>query len=203
MLTTYGPLTLSQMVEKTELGSSNSQLFQIVLTENKEFEIGSDETWWFAKQPRPVRDDFDNICSAIVLAFNYFPNGATVEELYWTLCQSTVGCHNKISRRGISRELSRRQNLFEHVSRAKYIIKSDPNEILANKMYECEPESPESDINSNLDCFFSPFNGASLSGSEGFIPNPIFNQRRSLSEQGPFDASSFFGSDSSFSFNLY
>jgi len=120
MLLANGPLTIHQFVEKTELSGAHLPLFDRFLTEHQnEFVKHNNETWWFSQQCLPIQEDFDNLCHAITTAFNAFPNGACVEDIHRYLCLSTVG-GKRIARRSISRELSRRQDLFIHLSRAKY-----------------------------------------------------------------------------------
>jgi hypothetical protein len=58
---------------------------------------------------------------ALMWACAELPAGATIEELYRLLCLSTVGGTKQIERRKVSRELSRRSDLFARVGRAKYI----------------------------------------------------------------------------------
>ena len=120
MLLANGPLTIEQFVEKTELSGAHLPLFERFLNEHQtEFSKNIDETWWFINEPIPIKREFENLCQAITIAFEPFINGATVEEIHWYLCLSTVG-GKPIARRSISRELSRRQDLFIHLSRAKY-----------------------------------------------------------------------------------
>ncbi|KAH0793468.1 hypothetical protein GPJ56_002515 [Histomonas meleagridis] len=125
MLTTNGPMTLEQFVEFTELNGADIKLFEKFLDEHKkEFSLLDNGTYWFTGQTPPVPKNYDNISSALVDAFSSFPLGASVEELHWYLCLSTVGGTKKISRRNVSRELSRRTDLFEHLSRARYTLAS-------------------------------------------------------------------------------
>ncbi|KAH0790078.1 hypothetical protein GPJ56_005973 [Histomonas meleagridis] len=128
MLTTNGPMTLAQFVETTELSGANLQLFERFLTEHTaDYTCAEDGTYWFTGQPRPPRKNFDSISLALVFAFESFPNGASVEELHWYLCLSTVCETKRITRRCVSRELSRRQDLFSHLSRARYILIANAN----------------------------------------------------------------------------
>ena len=123
MLTNNGPMTLQQFVEQTELSGAHLPLFERFFNEYKtEYQYNNEnQTWWFINQPIPIEKEYDTLCHAILSAFEQFPNGTSVEELHWFLCLSTVGS-KKITRRSISRELSRRQDLFLHLSRAKYTL---------------------------------------------------------------------------------
>ncbi|KAH0791116.1 hypothetical protein GPJ56_004927 [Histomonas meleagridis] len=123
MLTTNGPMTLEQFVEFTELNGADIKLFENFLHEHSnEFSQLEDGKYWFTGQKPPVPKNFDNISQALISAFSNFPQGASVEELHWNLCLSTVGGNKPISRRSVSRELSRRTDLFMHLSRARYIL---------------------------------------------------------------------------------
>lgn len=122
MLTTNGPMTLEQFVAQTQLNGADITLFERFLSEHgSEFARNEDGTYWFTGQPSPIRQDFESISDALVCAFQLFPTGASVEELAWCLCIATVGGSKNITRRCVSRELSRRTDLFIHLSRARYI----------------------------------------------------------------------------------
>ncbi|KAH0792036.1 hypothetical protein GPJ56_004045 [Histomonas meleagridis] len=116
-----GPLNIQQIAELTELSGSNVSLFQTFLDAHpNEFTADENKVYWFANQPHPIQMNFDNINQALLYALSSFPNGASVEELHWYLCLCTVGGEKRIKRRCISRELSRRQDLFVRLSRARY-----------------------------------------------------------------------------------
>ena len=120
MLTTHGPMTTQQFVDTTDLSGAHLTLFERYLSEHTdEFSQNEEGYWWFVNQPMPIRREFDNLVHALLAAFDPFPEGASVEEIHWYLCLATVG-GKPITRRSISRELSRRQDLFLHLSRAKY-----------------------------------------------------------------------------------
>lgn len=122
MLTSKGPMTTEQFVETTDLTGAHKPLFDRFLSEHQdEFVQHENGTWWFINQPLPLRKDFDNLCHAILSAFEPFQEGATVEEIHRYLCLSSVA-GKLITRRSISRELSRRTDVFLHLSRAKYGI---------------------------------------------------------------------------------
>lgn len=123
MLTANGPMTIEQFINTTQLSGADANLYNRFLSEHAvEFTKEEDGTYWFTGQPRPQHNDFESISHALVYAFNEFPQGASVEELHWYLCLSTVGGVKEITRRCVSRELSRRTDLFSHLSRARYIL---------------------------------------------------------------------------------
>ncbi|OHS97475.1 hypothetical protein TRFO_36339 [Tritrichomonas foetus] len=125
MLTTNGPMSLEQFVQATDLSGCDAKLFERFLNDHSnEFTVSAEDgKYWFTGQKRPTVNYFDNICQALVYAFQHaFPRGACVEELHWFLCLSIVGGHKTISRRNVSRELSRRTDLFMHLSRARYTL---------------------------------------------------------------------------------
>lgn len=133
MLTTHGPLTLHQFVTMTDLvGVDNSLIERFLSDHSTEYTMAPDGTYWYAGQTRPTKMDFDNINSALIYAFKNFPKGASVEELHWFLCLSTVAHTKPITRRSVSRELSRKPELFLHLARAKYTlntIKPEPRSL--------------------------------------------------------------------------
>jgi hypothetical protein len=121
MLTSHGPLNLEQLACLTDLSGVHLSVFERFFSERTDFyECAEDGTWWFAGHKRPVPVVYDSMRQALMHAFAEFPNGAKVEDLHWFLCLSTVGRIKAITRRRVSRELSRRTDLFTHVSRATY-----------------------------------------------------------------------------------
>jgi hypothetical protein len=52
---------------------------------------------------------------ALICACAEFPAGAMIEQLHRLLCLATVGGTKQIERRKVSRELSRRSDLFGRV----------------------------------------------------------------------------------------
>jgi hypothetical protein len=123
MLTNGGPMTLEAFVQTTQLHGADAGLFERFLSEHaSEFTLGPNDTYWFTDQPRPVLRDFESISHALAFALGLFPEGASVEELSWYLCMSTVNGSKAITRRSVSRELSRRTDLFRHLSRARYTL---------------------------------------------------------------------------------
>jgi hypothetical protein len=122
MLTAHGPLTSEQFACLTDLPGLDIGVFDRFFEERSvDYACHEDGTWWFAGRKRPTRVEYDSMGQALLCAFAEFPNGAAVEDLHWLLCLSTVGRNKAITRRRVSRELSRRTDLFAHVSRAKYI----------------------------------------------------------------------------------
>ena len=65
---------------------------------------------------------FENMNTALQYAFQHFPNGASVEALHWFLCLSTILKAKTITSNSVSRELSRRPDLFVHLVCAKYSL---------------------------------------------------------------------------------
>ena len=84
--------------------------------------MDKDNRWWFANQPQPIRQQFENVVVAIVHALHALGQESSIEEIHWYLCLATTDGNKRISRRKISRELSRRTDLFQHISRAKYSL---------------------------------------------------------------------------------
>jgi hypothetical protein len=122
MLTAHGPLTIEQFALLTELTGLDCQILETFMQQHTaEYTRESDGSFWFAGHTRPSPCNFDSMGHALLWAFSEFPEGASVEEMHWLLCLSTVGGTKKITRRSISRELSRRTDLFAHASRARYI----------------------------------------------------------------------------------
>lgn len=139
MLVANGPMRTEEFVEKTDLTGAHLPLFERFLNEHPdEFTQQSDGLWWFAGQPRPERRDFGNLTQAITSVFDCITE-ATVEEIHWRLCLSTVG-GKMITRRSISRELSRRQDLFIHLSRAKYALRAQPQRQLGSAICMLQPK---------------------------------------------------------------
>jgi hypothetical protein len=122
LLSIHGPLALNQLACLTDLSGVDMGLFEHFFDARPDsYACADDGTWWFTEKKRPIRADYESMGQALLRAFTEFPNGATVEDLHWLLCLSTVGGNKAITRRRVSRELSRRTDLFVHVSRAKYI----------------------------------------------------------------------------------
>lgn len=135
ILTEHGPLTAEEILEHGDLSSATPQILtEFLLSHPKEYELktmlqekGSDEVeeklvWWFVNQPLPVRMVFDSVIHALLQAFDILDRDSSIEEISWVLCLSTLPQFKRISRRKISRELSRRPDLFTHISRAKYSL---------------------------------------------------------------------------------
>lgn len=123
MLTNNGPLTIEQMVVQTQLHGADIGLFERFMSGHEfEFVQLDDGTVWFAKEPLPVARNFTSICDALQFAFLAFPEGASVEALTRYLSLVTVGGMKTITRRSVSRELSRYGSVFHHQSRARYVM---------------------------------------------------------------------------------
>lgn len=125
-LTTGGPLTTDEILNQTNLSGTNKVLLDRFFSDHVDhFSLGTDGRWWFNNQPLPEARQFESINSALLYAFTHIKE-ASIEELHWFLCLSTIGTTKKpITRRSISRELSRRPNLFLHMSRARYTLTSN------------------------------------------------------------------------------
>jgi hypothetical protein len=123
MLTAHGPLTLEQFAELTDLTGIDCGILETFMHQHSEnYMRAPDGSYWFAGQRRPTAGNFESMGHALLWAFAEFPDGASVEEMHWMLCLSTIGGSKRITRRSISRELSRRTDLFAHVGRARYVL---------------------------------------------------------------------------------
>ena len=141
MLTNNGPMSLEEFVGQTSLHGADIHLFERFLNEHEsEFTRGEDGTYWFTGQPRPIQMEFESISHALVYALRVFPHGASVEELTWYLSRSTVNGSKSITRRCVSRELNRRVDLFNHLSRARYILIENQKE--SERVMASEPLPP-------------------------------------------------------------
>jgi hypothetical protein len=199
MLTNSGPMTLEQFTQSTQLNGTDVGLFERFLAEHAtEFARHSDDTYWFTGQPRPIQRDFESISHALVFALSAFPEGASVEELTWYLCLSTVNTVRTITRRNVSRELSRRTDLFDHLARARYRLFERPLVDLADgKAVHAEEAPPPPPFQVPVPQMPSP------------VPYPFFTAP--LPELSPpkpplptddddFDPFAFFGHDFQFAF---
>ncbi|OHT04163.1 hypothetical protein TRFO_06495 [Tritrichomonas foetus] len=120
ILTENGPLSAEGIIQHGDLTGATPEIIFDFLTEHSEYHHYENDTWWFTNQPIPERWEFDSVVAALTASFQVLQHEASIEELNWLLCQSTLPQGKKISRRKISRELSRRPDLFQHISRAKY-----------------------------------------------------------------------------------
>lgn len=168
------------------------------MTQHEEFDKASDLKWWFLNQPRPIQNDFESICTALVRTFDTFPQGATIEELFWFLCLSTICGQKNLTRRSISRELSRRRDLFQNISRAKYIIKdraatSLPNVANQPNLFNLNPFSFGNENTFN----FMP--NLSIFGNQPEIDTtcdyPFEDSNRENLTEDQFDPNAFFNID--------
>lgn len=123
ILTENGPLTIESIIEQGDLSEATPQMIEDFLnSHDTKYQIQPDNSWWFANQPLPRKWKFDSVVSALTKSFEILQHEASIEELNWLLCLSTLPQGKRISRRKISRELSRRPDLFQHISRAKYSL---------------------------------------------------------------------------------
>lgn len=123
LLVTHGPLRPAQMAELSPMSEVDESVFTHFLQEKSgDYSAAEDGSYWFAGQKRPPKMHFESINRALIYACQNFPYGATVEQLHWFLCLSTVGVSKRITRRCVSRELSRRSDTFVHMSRARYAL---------------------------------------------------------------------------------
>jgi HAMP domain-containing protein len=206
MLTTNGPMTLEQFTQSTQLSGADIRLFERFLSNHPaEFTRHPDSTYWFTGQPRPIQRDFESISHALAYALSLSPGGASVEELTRFLCLSTVNTLKTIIRRNVSRELSRRTDLFQHVARGRYtLIENRPIEELMPLM-TMMPTLMEQPVLQMQQQVYLPFN----------VPTPDQLIQREQPEGGEggggqqqggggddddFDPFSFFGNEFQFAF---
>jgi hypothetical protein len=208
MLTNNGPMTLEGLVTASQLNGADINLFERFLNEHPtEFTLAADGTYWFTDQPRPIRRDFESICHALVYALSCFPEGGSVEELSWFLCLATVDNSKLITRRCVSRELSRRVDLFQNLSRARYrLIEGDAGMQLDDPRRSPEmlpPPPPPAGV------FRIEVNPPAAPQ----IPNPVFHRPAAAdpseggdfpqrpTEEDVFDPFNFFNRDFPFAFD--
>ncbi|KAH0792011.1 hypothetical protein GPJ56_004086 [Histomonas meleagridis] len=218
MLASNGPMTLEELVNTTELTSADVQLFERFLSTNAtEFTLLDNGKYWFTNQPVPTQHDFESISNALVFAFHAFPQGASVEELHWYLCLSTVSQTKPITRRCVSRELSRRQDLFLHLSRARYtLIEHTKNPVVQETKETPAPNNSSAPFNfvipqifpQNLNDsivqkdFQTPINGFDQPFSNPFdFQESKLHQEVQNDDEDYFDPVNFFGNDFQFSFD--
>jgi hypothetical protein len=194
MLTNTGPMTLEQFTQSTQLTGADIRLFERFLAEHaSEFARHSDNTYWFTGQPRPIQRDFESISHALVFALSVFPEGASVEELTWYLCLSTVNTFKTITRRNVSRELSRRADLFEHLSRARYNLTERGGPVEAKDSappFDAPPPPPAPAAGAAYPFFTVPVPA----------PGPPPAKPPPAPDDDDFDPFTFFGHDFHFAF---
>lgn len=123
ILSENGPLTIDGIIEQGDLTEATPQMIADFLNSHEsKYQLQQNDTWWFMNQPLPKKWKFDSVVSALIKSFDVLQHEASIEELNWLLCLSTLPQGKRISRRKISRELSRRPDLFQHISRAKYAL---------------------------------------------------------------------------------
>jgi len=116
-----GPTSLSDLYRISGIENYNLSEFEVFVESKRDlYEKGDDGLLWFTGLKRPERNSFCSVIEAITYALKILQKASTIEEIYRTLCLSTIMGPKLISRRKVSRELSRRSDLFSHVSRAKY-----------------------------------------------------------------------------------
>jgi hypothetical protein len=190
MLTSTGPMTLEQFSQSSQLNGVDAGLFERFLAEHEsEFERHPDNRYWFRGQPRPMQRDFESISHALITALSLFPKGASVEELTWYLCLSTVSTFNAISRRAVSRELSRRTDLFEHLARARYGL------IEKRLIDGTDAKAAAEDRGQEPAQFQAP-----PPPSEPFLAEPGAPKPPAPPDDEDFDPYTFFGNDFQFAF---
>ena len=146
-LTEHGPIPTSEFVTLSGLAGSNECVFShFFLSHPDEYTQDEEGRWWFANQPKPIIQQFENVVLALLSAFQTLNKECSIEELHWYLCLATTDGNKRISRRKISRELSRRTDLFKHVSRAKYSL------IQATR----PPPTPQIDFNAEFNTIICP-----------------------------------------------
>ena len=148
-----------------------------------------DDVWWFTGQPLPQRMEFESVISALMKAFELLNRDASIEEVSWVLCLSTLSQNKKISRRKISRELSRRPDLFQHISRAKYsLIKypvKQPQQFVINcaslnnnhKLNSIKNNSSNTLLNNNMNFSSNTINNYSAHNFSASFSNAENNAR--------------------------
>lgn len=123
ILTEHGPLTTEEIVTFSQIPEANETIIdEFLKAQTQSFTLQANNRWWFENQPYPLEYRFDSVIGALLFAFETLNRDASIEELNWFLCLSVDCKGQKISRRKISRELSRRPDLFSHISRAKYSL---------------------------------------------------------------------------------
>jgi len=194
MLAANGPMTLDAFVHTTQLNGADAVLFARFLADHPaEFALGADGTYWFTNQPRPIYRHFVSISHALAYALGVFKDGASVEELSWFLCMSTVTGQKAISRRSVSRELSRRTDLFDHLARARYTlienapIEEPPDRKIPLPLPNVAPDAAEPGAS-------WPFFAASAAVRAESV------QSRPAQEDDEFDPFRFFGHEFQFAF---
>lgn len=129
VLTQRGPLTIEQIVELGDVRGADATLVTEFLKRSCEYESDSYGTWWFSGAIRPVPWTCDSVISAIQRAFAVLQHDASIEDLARLLCLATLPHGKRISRRKISRELSRHTDLFTRLARARYGLVSAPQKV--------------------------------------------------------------------------
>lgn len=94
-----GPMTIDQIYEYSGNAGNDISIFQRFFQNySEDFHRHADDKLWFANQPLPQPQNFENINKALVYAMNQFPQGASIEEVQWFLCLSTINNVSGITR---------------------------------------------------------------------------------------------------------
>ena len=146
ILTEEGPLTIPQIVELGDVHGADADVISDFLLRNREYESDGDGVWWFAGQPKPQNLVCDSVVSALVKALAVIGREASIEDLSRLLCRSRLPHGKKISRRKISRELSRRPDLFVRLSRANYALARSGAKVTGHVPQQEEVETHSSSV---------------------------------------------------------
>lgn len=94
-----GPMTIDQIYEYSGNAGTDISIYQRFFQNySEDFHRHADDKLWFANQPLPEPQNFENINKALVYAMNQFPQGASIEEVQWFLCLSTINNVSGITR---------------------------------------------------------------------------------------------------------
>lgn len=184
-LTDIGPTDSENLA--SSLGIDQEFLLKVLQRHSDEFTL-IENGWWFTDTPLPLREDYPTMAHAIFIALKSFPEGATVEQLHRVLCLSTVVGKKRITRRSVSRELSRRPKMFHHVSRAQYALCEQGQSFPQIMEY-----TDLSEQSSSLPGSHETYGGFDVSSAPGY-----FAEEPMEPDQGEFDVSSFFDEDADF-----
>lgn len=112
IFTTFGPMTIHQLAQNTEIPEVDAALFLRILTiHSTEFNSLPDGKWWFADQPLPERIEYHNLTEAIENALKSLKK-ARCEQIYWFLCLSTFG-GQVITQNDVLYHLTHNSDLYE------------------------------------------------------------------------------------------
>jgi hypothetical protein len=124
-----GPMTLEEFLASPTFSTSNRELLtRILAVHSTEFTTLPDGRIWFPTTPLPTRSSFSTFQDAIEFALQFFPDGATTEELKRILCLSNCS-EGAITRLALARELSAKPGLFLQLQRGRYALADAPSAI--------------------------------------------------------------------------